>query len=138
MTKEEREARKRTDGLIDEMLEEHGIGYEAVLGKNGLVSKLTKRLVERALAGELTHHLGDEKGGKAVGENCRKGTSGKTILTEDGPVEIGVPGDRAGSYEPLLIGKGQRRFEGFDEKISAMYARGMSVRENQGFLLDQY
>lgn len=120
------------------MLEEHGISHEAVLGKNGLVAKLTKRLVERALAGELTHHLGYEKGGEPVGENCRNGTSAKRILTEDGPLEIAVPRDRAGSYEPLLIGKGQRRFEGFDEKIIAMYARGMSVREIQGFLLEQY
>lgn len=138
MTKEQREAEKKTNEIIDGLLAEHGIGREAVLGQNGLVAKLTKRLVERALAGELTHHLGYEKGSKPLGENCRNGTSAKTILTEDGPVEIAVPRDRVGSYEPLLIGKGERRFEGFDEKIIAMYAGGMSVREIQGFLLDQY
>jgi len=138
MTKEQKEARKRADGLIDEMLAKSGTGYEAVLGGDGLVAQFKKRLVERVLAGELTHHLGYGKGEEPVGENCRNGTSGKTILTEDGPIEIAVPRDRAGSYEPLLIAKGQRRFEGFDERIIAMYARGMSVREIQGFLLEQY
>jgi putative transposase len=138
MTKEEREAQKRSDELIDQMLAKSGLSAEAVMGKSGLVAQLTKRVVERALAGELTHHLGYEKGGERPEENCRNGTSSKRILTEDGPVEIAVPRDRAGTFEPLLVAKGQRRFEGFDEKIIAMYARGMSVREIQGFLLDQY
>jgi putative transposase len=138
MTKEEKEAQKRSDALIDEMLAKSGLSPEAVLGQSGLVAQLTKRVVERALAGELTHHLGYEKGQERPGENCRNGSSAKTVITEDGPVEIAVPRDREGSFEPLLIAKGQRRFEGFDEKIIAMYARGMSVREIQGFLLDQY
>jgi putative transposase len=136
--KEQKEARKRSDGLIDELLAEQGISREAVLGQNGLMARLTKRVVERALAGELTHHLGYSKGAEPPGENCRNGSSPKTMIGEDGPVEIAVPRDRAGTFEPMLIGKGQRRFEGFDEKIIAMYARGMSVREIQGFLLDQY
>ena len=135
---EHKAARKRTDALIDEMLAEHGLGVEAVLGKDGLVSQLTKRVVERALAGELTHHLGYEKGGEPLADNCRNGSSRKTIIGEDGAMEIAVPRDRAGTFEPVLIAKGQKRFEGFDEKIIAMYARGMSVREIQGFLLDQY
>lgn len=138
MTKEQKEAKKRADALIDEMLAEHGLGVEAVLGKKGLVSQLTKRVVERALAGELTHHLGYEKGGEPPADNCRNGSSRKTMLGEDGAMEIAVPRDRAGTFEPLLIAKGQKRFEGFDEKIIAMYARGMSVREIQGFLLEQY
>ena len=138
LSKEQKEARKRSDALIDEMLAEYGISPEAVLGQNGLMARLTKRVVEKALAGELTHHLGYEKGAEPMEGNCRNGVSPKTILTEDGPVEIAVPRDRAGSFEPRLIAKGQRRFEGFDEKIIAMYARGMSVREIQGFLLDQY
>jgi putative transposase len=138
MTKEQKEAKKRTDQLIDELLMEKGISPEAVLGQNGLMVRLTKRVVERALAGELTHHLGYDRGEEPPGENCRNGTSAKTMIGEDGVVEIAVPRDRAGSFEPLLIAKGQRRFEGFDEKIIAMYARGMSVREIQGFLLDQY
>jgi transposase-like protein len=138
ISKEQKEARRRTDALIDEMLAEHGISPEAVLGRHGLVAQLTKRVVEKALAGELTHHLGYEKGAEPPPENCRNGSSAKTLITEDGPVEIAVPRDRAGSFEPRLVAKGQRRFEGFDEKIIAMYARGMSVREIQGFLLDQY
>ena len=138
MTKEEKEAKKRTDQLIDELLAEKGISREAVLGQNGLMAQLTKRVVERALAGELTHHLGYEKGKEPPGENCRNGSSAKRVIGEDGPMEIAVPRDREGSFEPLLIAKGQKRFEGFDEKIIAMYARGMSVREIQGFLLDQY
>ncbi len=138
LSKEQKEARKRTDALIDEMLAEHGISPEAVLGRHGLVAKLTRRVVEKALSGELTHHLGYEKGEEPPGENCRNGASPKTVMTEDGPVEIAVPRDRAGSFEPRLIAKGQRRFEGFDEKIIAMYARGMSVREIQGFLVDQF
>lgn len=138
MTNEQKEAVKRTDALIDEMLAEHGLGVEAVLGKEGLVSQLTKRVVERALAGELTHHLGYEKGAEPPADNCRNGSSRKTIIGENGAMEIAVPRDRAGTFDPVLIGKGQKRFEGFDEKIIAMYARGMSVREIQGFLLDQY
>jgi putative transposase len=138
MTKEQKEAKKRTDKLIDEMLEQGGISREAVLGESGLVARLTKRVVERALAGELTHHLGYDKGEEPPGKNCRNGASSKRILTEDGEMDIAVPRDREGSFEPLLIAKGQRRFAGFDEKIIAMYARGMSVREIQGFLLDQY
>jgi transposase-like protein len=138
MTKADQENQKRQDELIEELIARHGHGREAILGRNGLVAQLTKRVVEKALAGELTHHLGYEPGREPPGENCRNGSSAKTVLTEDGAVAIAVPRDRAGTFEPLLIGKGQRRFEGFDEKIIAMYARGMSVREIQGFLLDQY
>jgi len=141
MTKENKENREnetKQDVLIDEMLARCGPGREAILGRSGLVAQLTRRVVERALAGELTHHLGYARGGQPPEENCRNGTSAKMVLSQDGPMQIAVPRDRAGSFEPLLIAKGQRRFEGFDEKIIAMYARGMSVREIQGFLLDQY
>lgn len=138
MMNEPKEAAKQTDELIDQMLAAQGLSAEAVLGKDGLVSQLTKRVVERALAGELTHHLGYGKGGLPPGDNCRNGSSRKTIVGESGAMEIAVPRDRAGTFAPVLIATGQKRFEGFDEKIIAMYARGMSVREIQGFLLDQY
>lgn len=109
------------------------------MGDNGLMVALKKRVVEKALAGELTHHLGYASGEKpAEAENQRNGYSRKTMIGEEGMMEIAVPRDRAGSFEPVLIAKGQRRFEGFDEKIIAMYARGMTVREIQGFLLEQY
>ena len=137
MTKEKKET--KCDDLIDALLQGHGISQEAVLGENGLIAQLKKRVVERALAGELTHHLGYAKG-EAPEEidNHRNGYSKKRVVGEDGAMEIEVPRDRSGSFEPLLIAKGQKRFEGFDEKIIAMYARGMTVREIQGFLLDHY
>lgn len=120
MTKEQKEAKKKTDGLIDEMLAEHGLSREAILGESGLIKQLTRRVVERALAGELTHHLGYAKGDQPSGKNCRNGSSVKTVIGEDGPMPIAGPRDRAGSFEPLLIAKGQRRFEEFDEKIIAI------------------
>jgi transposase-like protein len=99
-----------------------------------------KALIERALGGELSHHLGYPPGGDkpAEADNHRNGSTGKTVLTEDGPLRIEVPRDREGSFEPLLIPKHERRFTGFDDKIVAMYARGMTVREIQGFLAEQY
>ena len=99
-----------------------------------------KALIERALGAELSHHLGYPPGtDKPVGNaNHRNGVSGKTVLTDDGPLRIDVPRDRAGSFEPVLIPKHERRFTGFDDKIVAMYARGMTVREIQGFLVEQY
>jgi len=99
-----------------------------------------KALIERALGAELGHHLGYPSGETKpeATSNQRNGTSGKTVMTEDGPLRIDVPRDRDGSFEPLLIAKHERRFTGFDDKIIAMYARGMTVREVQGFLIDQY
>ena len=139
MTKTTETGKRSADEMIDAMLEEYGTSREAVLGKQGIWEMLKKRLVERALAGELTHHLGYPPGVKPEGvQNQRNGYSKKTVMGEEGAMEIAVPRDRAGSFEPLIIAKGQRRFEGFDEKIIAMYARGMTVREIRGFLLDQY
>ncbi len=99
-----------------------------------------KALIERALGAELSHHLGYPPGADKPGDasNHRNGVSGKTVLTEDGPLRIDVPRDRQGSFEPVLIPKHERRFTGFDDKIVAMYARGMTIREIQGFLLEQY
>jgi putative transposase len=104
------------------------------------VLSFKKALLERALGGELTHHLGYSRGESKPEEtpNHRNGTSGKTVLTDSGCVRIEVPRDRAGTFEPLLIGKHERRFEGFDDKILALYARGMTVREIQGYLHEMY
>lgn len=109
-------------------------------GEEGLFKRLKKALIERALGAELTDHLGYEKGdpsGRGSG-NSRNGASAKTILTEDGELSIEVPRDRAGSFEPKLIPKGQTRFDGFDDKIISLYARGMSVREIQRHLAELY
>jgi putative transposase len=99
-----------------------------------------KALIERALGAEMSHHLGYAAGAAKPSEvvNHRNGKSGKTVLTDEGPLRIEVPRDRAGSFEPQLIGKHERRFTGFDDKIIAMYARGMSVREIQAFLAEMY
>jgi hypothetical protein len=105
-----------------------------------VTTALKKALIERALGGELSHHLGYPPGGDKPAEagNHRNGSTGKTVLTEDGPLRIELPRDRQGSFEPLLIPKHERRFTGFDDKIVAMYARGMTVREIQAFLAEQY
>jgi len=99
-----------------------------------------KALIERALNAELSHHLGYPPGAEKPEQtdNHRNGSSGKTLLTDDGKLRIEVPRDRDGSFEPLLIPKHERRFTGFDDKIIAMYARGMTVREIQGYLLEMY
>ncbi len=107
---------------------------------DAITRRFKKAIVERMLNGELTHHLGYPPGGAKPVEttNHRNGTSGKTVLTDDGPLRLDIPRDRAGSFEPQLIGKHDRRFTGFDDKILALYARGMTVREIQAFLAEMY
>jgi transposase-like protein len=102
--------------------------------------QLKKALIERALSAEMGHHLGYQSGEPRPEDatNQRNGTSSKTVLTEDGPIRLDIPRDRQGSFNPLLIPKHERRFTGFDDKIVAMYARGMSVREIQAFMAEQY
>lgn len=99
-----------------------------------------KAVIERALGAEMSHHLGYPPGTAKPEQmtNHRNGSSGKTVLTDDGPLRIDIPRDRDGSFEPKLIGKHERRFTGFDDKIVAMYARGMTVREIQAFLAEMY
>jgi putative transposase len=99
-----------------------------------------KALIERAMGAELGHHLGYPAGAAKpeTAANQRNGKSAKTVLTGEGPVRIEVPRDRDGSFEPILIPKHERRFTGFDECIIAMYARGMTMREIKGFLLESY
>jgi transposase-like protein len=101
---------------------------------------MKKAVLERALNAELTHHLGYPKGDAPAEKvaNHRNGSTPKTVLTDEGPLALEIPRDRLGSFEPQIIGKHERRFTGFDDKIVSMYARGMSVREIQGHLLEMY
>jgi putative transposase len=128
-----------SDELLDQLL----AGYskpDDLIGKDGILKHLTARLVERALQGEMSEHLGREPHERRPpgATNARNGTTGKTLKTELGPMDIEVPRDREGSFEPQLVKKRQTRFNGFDEKILALYARGMTVRDIQGHLEDLY
>ncbi len=125
--------------ILDQLLA-GGLKAEDLTAEDGLFKRLKKALLERALGAELTHHLGYEKGdpgGRGSG-NSRNGTSSKTLLSEDGEIAIEVPRDRAGTFEPVIVAKGQTRFDGFDEKIISLYGRGLSVREIQGHLGELY
>src|SRR5690554_2849438 len=123
------------DELIDKLLEgrEHGAG---LLGNDGLIGELKKRLAERMLAAELDVHLEDEEQ-KAAG-NHRNGYSSKTVTMAEDRVVLDIPRDRHGQFDPALIPKYARRFPGFDEKIIALYARGMSTRDIQAHIDEIY
>jgi putative transposase len=125
--------------IIDELLSDYK-HPEDLLGDGGLFKQLKKALLERALNAELSDHLGYEKGDPKARRhaNSRNGHGSKRITGEDGEMEISIPRDRDASFEPQIVKKGQRRFEGFDDKIISMYARGMSVREIRGHLEELY
>ncbi len=131
--------RKRQEQLLDELLKDY-TGPDSFWGETGLFSQLKKKIIERTLQAEMDHHLGYTKHdpqGHHSG-NSRNGKGKKTIVVDSEPVDIEPPRDRNGTFEPQLIPKRQRYFEGFDDKILAMYARGMSVRDIQSCLLDMY
>ena len=128
-----------SDELVDELLA-GARSEEEIVGPGGLLADLTKRLVERAMSAELTEHLGFEPHQEPPGgaPNTRNGSSPKTLVTEHGPVPINAPRDRDGSFEPRIVSKRQRRFEGFDDKILALYARGLSTRDIEAHLREIY
>jgi putative transposase len=128
-----------TDQLIDNLLKEYQ-SPEEVIGEGGLLQQLTKRLLERALGAELTDHVGYERGDPAGrnGGNSRNGTSQKTLKGTFGTMPIDVPRDRAGTFEPQIVGRHQTRFQGFDDQIISLYARGLSTREIQRHLEEIY
>ena len=130
---------KDTDRILDDLI--RGKSPEEILGQNGVLKQLTKRLVERALEAEMTEHLGYEKHdpqGNNSG-NSRNGKTHKTVTTgSSGEIELEVPRDRNGEFEPQIVPKSRRRLEGFDEKVIALYARGMTTREIQGHLQELY
>jgi transposase-like protein len=123
--------------ILDQFVRQGSISPEEL---DAAVRRFKKAIIERALGGELTHHLGYPPGGAKPEDstNHRNGSGSKTVLTDDGPLPIDVPRDREGTFEPRLIAKHERRFTGFDDKILALYARGMTVREIQAFLAEMY
>jgi putative transposase len=127
------------DEVIDELLAGARTEQE-IAGPGGLLAQLTRRLLERAMEVELTEHLGFEPHQEPPGGtgNQRNGSTPKTLLTEHGPVAIETPRDRNGTFEPKIVKKRQRRFVGFDEKILALYSRGLSVRDIQAHLQEIY
>ena len=127
------------DELIDELLA-GARTEEEIAGPGGLLGQLTKRLVERAMEVELTDHLGYEPHQEPPGGagNTRNGSTPKRLITESGEVRIDTPRDRAGTFEPQIVRKRQRRFEGFDDKILALYSRGLSTRDIEAHLEEIY
>lgn len=125
--------------LIDELLKDYQ-KPEDVIGENGLLKQLTKALLERAMNTELTNHLGYEKSDPAGynSGNSRNGTTPKTLKGDFGEMVIETPRDRNGSFAPQMVKKHQTRWDGFDDKILSMYARGMTTREIQGHLQEMY
>lgn len=127
------------DEILEEILKEYK-NPEDLIGKDGILKELTKRLIEKAMESELTHHLGYDKyssAGKKSG-NSRNGKSSKTIKGDFGEIPIEVPRDRNGVFNPQIIPKHQTRFSGFDDKIISMYARGMTTRDIQDHLQEIY
>jgi putative transposase len=140
-----REMVQRPDGerIPDEVIDQLLAGAsseEEIAGPGGLLAQLTKRLVERAMEVELTDHLGYERHTEPPGGagNTRNGTSPKALITEHGKVGLDAPRDRDGSFEPRIVRKRQRRFVGFDDKILALYSRGLSTRDIEAHLAEIY
>jgi putative transposase len=131
---------KKQESLLNELIKDFDGDTEAVMGNDGLMMQLRKRVVEAMLEGELTSHLGYEPhdpAGNGSG-NSRNGRSSKTIQSKDGAMELEVPRDRNGSFEPQVVRKGQRRIDGIDDMIIALYARGLSTRGIQEQLKELY
>jgi putative transposase len=128
------------DELADQLLERAEAEGAELLGPDGLLSQVTKAVLERALAEEMTGHLGYEKhdpAGRGSG-NSRNGVTPKTVLTDVGAVDLAVPRDRNGTFEPRIVRKGQTRLEGFNDRIIALYARGMTTRDIRAHLREMY
>ena len=126
--------------ILDELIRDYK-NPEDLLGENGLLKQLTKALLERATNAELTHELGYEKSDKSSlkeNGNRRNGTSPKTVKSKHGAIELDIPRDRESEFEPIIIKKHQRRFDGFDDAILSLYSRGMLTRDIKAHLEDIY
>jgi putative transposase len=127
-------------GLVAELMARAQAGGVKLTGGGGLLQQLTKRVLKWALEGELTDHLGHEPGERAEGgwDNYHNGHRSKTVITESGQVEIAVPQDRAGSFEPQLVRKRQRRLGGVDEMVLSLSAKGLAHGEISAHLAEAY
>lgn len=126
--------------LLDELIKDYK-NPEDLIGENGILKQLTKALLERAMEAELTHELGFEKNARSISkdsDNRRNGTSRKTVRSKHGEIELDVPRDRASDFEPQIIPKHQRRFDGFDNTILSLYSRGLSTRDIKAHLEEIY
>jgi putative transposase len=126
--------------LADELLARAQTDGVELLGPDGLLSQVTKAVLERALEEEMTEHLGYEKhdpAGRGSG-NSRNGVTGKRLLTEIGGIDLEVPRDRSGSFSPQIVRKGQTRLDGFNDRIIALYARGLTTRDIRAHLREMY
>lgn len=141
----DRERSERQPGLVDPQLTDQLLAKAAadgveLLGPQGLLSQVTKAVLEWVLGEDLTEHLGYDKhdpAGRGSG-NSRNGSTPKRLLTEVGPVELAVPRDRAGSFDPRILRKGKSRLDGFNDRIIALYARGMTTRVIRAHLRELY
>lgn len=122
-------AGNKDEGIADEVVDQLLAGRDpsTVFESGGLIDELKKRLAERMLNAEMDHHLGS--GTEQEAGNHRNGYGSKTVITDTGKLELSIPRDRHGRFDPVLIGKYRRRFAGFDDKIIGLYARGMTTRE---------
>ena len=141
--KRRRSARDKTNGFSNELLDQLLGDYQSpddLVGEGGVLKQLTAALVTRAMEAEMAEHLGYERGEEPpeASGNRRNGRRSKTLRSDQGDLEVEVPRDREGSFEPQLVPKHAREFRGFDDKILAMYARGMSVRDIRAHLAELY
>lgn len=125
------------DSLAEQLIESD-VDLSQMFEKNGLLKSLTKSLLEKALEGEMNHHLGYPKNQRSNQPNSRNGRSSKTLSTDTGALEISVPRDRDSNFEPQLVPKRTTKINGLDDKIISMYARGLSVSDIQSQLYDLY
>jgi transposase-like protein len=131
---------EQVEAVLEQLMDSADASGARLAGEGGLLQQLSKALLERALQTEMSEHLGYEKGdpaGRGSG-NSRNGTAAKTVLTDVGPVEVEVPRDRNGAFEPRIVPKNARRLSGFDEQVLALYARGMTVRDIRSYLAKMY
>ena len=128
-----------SDKLIDQLLEGNK-SPEDILGEEGLLKQLTKRVAERALEAEMDHHLGYPKNDPAGNNtgNSRKTKGRKKVRSVHGEIELEVPRDRNGHFDPQLVKKGEKQLNGFDDRVISLYARGMTTRDIQAHFLDAY